>query len=40
MVTGKWQRAGVWNIEQLDPEPFLELLGRHGLPWHVKEMPV
>lgn len=39
MVTGKWKRAGVYNIEELDPEPFLELLGKHGLPWHVQELP-
>jgi saccharopine dehydrogenase (NAD+, L-lysine-forming) len=38
MVTGKWKGAGVFNIEELDPEPFLDLLGTHGLPWHVKEM--
>ncbi len=38
MVTGKWKGAGVWNIEQLDPDPFLERLGPAGLPWHVKEM--
>src|SRR5690606_9622111 len=35
MVTGTWQRPGVHNIEELDPEPFLDLLARHGLPWHV-----
>jgi saccharopine dehydrogenase (NAD+, L-lysine forming) len=35
MVTGKWAGKGVFNIEQLDPEPFLELLGQHGLPWKV-----
>lgn len=40
MVTGKWKKPGVWNIEQMDPTPFLELLARHGLPWHVKEYPV
>jgi len=40
MVTGKWKQAGVYNIEQLDPEPFLELLARHGLPWHVQELPI
>lgn len=40
MATGKWNRPGVWNIEQMDPTPFLELLGKHGLPWHVKEYEV
>lgn len=40
MATGKWNKPGVWNIEQMDPTPFLELLGKHGLPWHVKEYEV
>ncbi len=40
MVTGKWKRAGVFNIEELDPEPFLELLAKHGLPFTVQELPV
>ena len=34
MVTGKWQGAGVFNVEQLDPDPFLEKLGTYGLEWH------
>ena len=33
MVRGIWKGAGVFNIEQLDPTPFMELLGQHGLPW-------
>ena len=37
MVTGKWKGAGVWNMEQLDPDPFLEDVGKRGLPWHVEE---
>jgi len=37
MVTGQWKGAGVFNIEQLDPVPFLEKLAVSGLPWHVKE---
>ncbi len=40
MLTGKWRGKGVFNMEQLDPEPFLEALAKHGLPWHVKEMPI
>jgi saccharopine dehydrogenase (NAD+, L-lysine forming) len=34
MVTGEWQGAGVFNVEQLNPDPFLEKLGTYGLPWH------
>jgi len=37
MLTGKWRGEGVFNIEQLDPEPFLDELGRRGLPWQVME---
>jgi saccharopine dehydrogenase (NAD+, L-lysine-forming) len=33
MVTGKWKQPGVWNMEQLDPDPFMEALNTHGLPW-------
>jgi saccharopine dehydrogenase (NAD+, L-lysine-forming) len=32
MLTGKWHEAGVWNMEQFDPEVFLEVLGPMGLP--------
>lgn len=34
MLTGEWQGAGVFNVEQLDPDPFLQKLGTYGLPWH------
>lgn len=37
MVTGKWRGAGVFNMEQLDPDPFLEDVGKRGLPWQVEE---
>jgi len=37
MVTGKWKGAGVFNMEQLDPDPFLADLAKRGLPWHVEE---
>jgi len=37
MATGTWKGAGVFNMEQLDPDPFLEDVGKRGLPWHVEE---
>jgi saccharopine dehydrogenase (NAD+, L-lysine-forming) len=40
MVTGAWRGQGVFNIEQLDPDPFMADLNRYGLPWHVLEAPV
>lgn len=38
MLTSRWRGKGVYNIEQLDPDPFLAALGKHGLPWHLKEL--
>ena len=38
MVTGAWQGEGVFNIEQLDPDPFMAMLNEQGLPWSVKEL--
>jgi len=37
MVTGTWKGAGVFNMEQLDPDPFLADVAKRGLPWHVQE---
>jgi saccharopine dehydrogenase (NAD+, L-lysine forming) len=37
IATGKWKGQGVYNMEQLDPDPFLEDVGKRGLPWHVEE---
>ena len=31
---GLWKRPGVWNVEEFDPDPFMEELNKHGLPWH------
>ena len=38
--TGKWLQPGVFNMEQLDPDPFMADLNQYGLPWKVIEMPV
>lgn len=38
MVRGEWMRPGVWNMEQLDPDPFMSLLNEHGLPWTWTEL--
>ena len=35
LLQGKWQGKGVYNIEQLDPEPFLKALSKNGLPFKV-----
>lgn len=33
LVTGKWNMPGVHNIEEFDPDPFMEELNKWGLPW-------
>ncbi len=33
MLTGKWMKPGVWNMEEFDPDPFMAALNQHGLPW-------
>ncbi|OFZ18127.1 MAG: saccharopine dehydrogenase [Bdellovibrionales bacterium RBG_16_40_8] len=35
VLTKKWQGAGVYNMEQLNPEPFMAELNQYGLPWKV-----
>ena len=37
MLTGIWKRAGVYNMEQFDPDPFMDDLNRYGLPWVIEE---
>ena len=38
MLEGKWRGEGVFNIEQLDPDPFMDALNAYGLPWKVVEL--
>ena len=33
-LKGIWSKPGVWNVEQFDPDPFMEQLNQKGLPWH------
>jgi saccharopine dehydrogenase (NAD+, L-lysine-forming) len=40
ILSGQWRKPGVFNMEQLDPDPFMADLNAHGLPWKVVEMPV
>jgi saccharopine dehydrogenase (NAD+, L-lysine forming) len=36
VLSGTWRRPGVFNVEQFDPDPFMEDMNRYGLPWHAK----
>lgn len=38
MVQGIWSGQGVFNIEQFNPDPYMDMLNKHGLPWQVKEL--
>ncbi|MFN7340588.1 MAG: saccharopine dehydrogenase C-terminal domain-containing protein [Opitutia bacterium] len=40
VASGLWKKPGVWNMEEMDPDPFMAELNKRGLPWHVKELPV
>lgn len=38
VLKGVWRDPGVWNMEQLDPDAFMDMLNEHGLPWQVHEL--
>ena len=40
VMQGIWQRPGVYNMEEFDPDPFMEALNKWGLPWQIDENPV
>jgi len=33
-LQGKWKKPGVYNVEEFNPDPFMEQLNLRGLPWH------
>jgi len=37
MLTGKWKKSGVFNMEEFDPDPFMDDLNKYGLPWQVSD---
>ena len=39
ILTGKWNKPGVHNIEEFDPDPFMEALNKFGLPWQESFSP-
>lgn len=40
VAKGIWNKAGVYNVEEFDPDPYMEALNKYGLPWVVDEDPV
>ncbi|MCI9626925.1 MAG: saccharopine dehydrogenase family protein [Clostridia bacterium] len=39
VMTGKWKKPGVYNVEEFDPDPFMEALNKFGLPWQESFAP-
>ena len=33
LMKGIWKGPGVFNIEEFDPDPFMDALNQWGLPW-------
>jgi saccharopine dehydrogenase (NAD+, L-lysine-forming) len=33
-LKGLWKKPGVFNVEEFDPDPFMDALNKYGLPWH------
>lgn len=40
MLKGIWNGMGVFNMEQMDPDPFMDEMNSQGLPWQIKELEV
>lgn len=38
MLDGSWRQPGVFNLEQLDPDPFMKMLNENGLPWQYVDL--
>ncbi len=38
LYNGTWSAKGVYNIEEFDPDPFMEEMMNQGLPWNIQEM--
>ena len=38
MLEKVWYREGVHNMEEFDPDPFMEELNKQGLPWKIEEL--
>ncbi len=40
ILKGLWKKPGVYNVEEFDPDPFMEQLNKQGLPWNENFNPV
>jgi saccharopine dehydrogenase (NAD+, L-lysine-forming) len=40
VISGVWNKKGVFTTDEFDPDPYMDLLNKYGLPWIVEEHPV
>jgi saccharopine dehydrogenase (NAD+, L-lysine-forming) len=40
VLTGKWNTPGVHNVEEFNPDPFIDALNKYGLPTRESYDPV
>ena len=40
VLTGEWKKPGVYNVEEMNPDPFMDALNKWGLPWEEDRNPV
>lgn len=39
LLNGSWRKPGVFTTDEFDPDPYMEMLNKWGLPWQVVENP-
>lgn len=39
LLSGKWNKPGVFTVEEFDPDPYMALLNEWGLPWQIEDAP-
>jgi saccharopine dehydrogenase (NAD+, L-lysine-forming) len=40
ILTQQWTGAGVFNVEQMNPDPYMAMLNQWGLPWKEHHNPI
>lgn len=40
VLKGLWKKPGVYNVEEFDPDPFMDALNKFGLPWEENFSPI
>lgn len=40
VMNGTWKKPGVYNVEEFDPDPYMDALNKWGLPWKEDFAPV